>query len=220
MTLALDHVFICCSVGAPEAGVLARAGLKEGSSNEHPGQGTANRRFFFGNAYLELLWVTDAKEARSEPACRTRLWERWSGRRAGACPFGVVLRPVTLTGDRDPPFEAWSYHPKYLPPDLAIEMAVGTPLSEPALFYLRFARRPQHVGREPIDHAIPLAEITEVTFGIPALGTRSTAAQSAEAAGVLSFRSADEYVMSLAFDGDTGGNTLDLRPELSLVLRW
>jgi hypothetical protein len=28
----------------------------EDSSNTHPGQGTANRQFFFNNAYLELLW--------------------------------------------------------------------------------------------------------------------------------------------------------------------
>jgi hypothetical protein len=78
----LDHVFIFCSEGAPEADALAQRGVTEGSSNAHPGQGTANRRFFFGNAYLELLWVSDPVEARSEEVHRTRLWERWSRRRA------------------------------------------------------------------------------------------------------------------------------------------
>jgi hypothetical protein len=33
--------------------------LTEGTPNIHPGQGTANRRFFFRNAMLELLWVND-----------------------------------------------------------------------------------------------------------------------------------------------------------------
>jgi hypothetical protein len=43
-----------CSKGAPEAEALLRVGLREGAGNTHPGQGTACRRFFFENAYLEL----------------------------------------------------------------------------------------------------------------------------------------------------------------------
>jgi len=38
-------------------------GLTEGTRNDHPGQGTANRRFFFSNTALELLYVSDANEA-------------------------------------------------------------------------------------------------------------------------------------------------------------
>jgi hypothetical protein len=52
MTVALDHLFICTSSGAPEAERLAEFGLIEGTPNCHPGQGTANRRFFFHNAML------------------------------------------------------------------------------------------------------------------------------------------------------------------------
>jgi hypothetical protein len=53
--LRIDHVFILCAEGAPEADAFLAAGLREGSSNTHPGQGTANRRFFFENFYVELL---------------------------------------------------------------------------------------------------------------------------------------------------------------------
>ena len=219
MSIALDHVFICCSVGAPEAAALLRLGLKESSPNTHPGQGTACRRFSFANAYLELFWVSDAEEARSDLVRPTRLWERWSGRRTTACPFGVVLRPDP-PGDQDPPFETWAYHPRYLPPELAIELAVGTPIGEPELFYLRFARGPDFVRREPIDHAIPLNAISSVTLGTPLPGPRSAAAQSVELAGVLSFRPADEHVLTLAFDGEASKEVADLRPELPLVLRW
>ena len=59
MNAELDHVFIMCAVGGPEAVALSRLGLKEGSANTHPGQGTASRRFFFRNGYIELLWVCD-----------------------------------------------------------------------------------------------------------------------------------------------------------------
>ncbi len=135
MGLAVDHVFVCCDVGAPEARALIDLGWPEGAPNTHPGQGTANRRFFFRNAYLELLWVTEAEEARSEMVGRTRLWERWSRRRSGACRFGVVLRREGAN-ESDLPFRSWSYRPTYLPAGWAIEVARDLRLDEPELFYL------------------------------------------------------------------------------------
>jgi Glyoxalase-like domain len=70
---AIDHVFICCSVGAAaEADALVRLGLHEGTPNTHPGQGTACRRFFFENAYLELFWVADKREAQADEVLPTR----------------------------------------------------------------------------------------------------------------------------------------------------
>ena len=66
MAVELDLLFICLSRGAPEAKFLTRFGLIEGPRNVHPGKGTANRRFFFENAILELLWVEDPSEAQNE----------------------------------------------------------------------------------------------------------------------------------------------------------
>jgi hypothetical protein len=77
MPVELDHVFICVSQGAPEADYLTHFGLIEGAANVHPGQGTANRRFFFRNAMLELLWVENPDEARNAQTAPTMLWERW-----------------------------------------------------------------------------------------------------------------------------------------------
>jgi len=70
MAFELDHVFIRVSRGAPEAEHLVQFGLREGQPNIHPGQGTANRRFFFINAMLELLWVEDARVAQSDDTWR------------------------------------------------------------------------------------------------------------------------------------------------------
>src|SRR3954465_7960291 len=123
MASEFDHVFICVSVGGKEADALATCGLTEGTGNTHPGQGTACRRFFFANAYLELLWVVDSTEAGSEPARRTRLLDRWALRRAGACPFGVILRPSVDALETRPPFPTWSYTPPYLPAGLVIDVA-------------------------------------------------------------------------------------------------
>jgi hypothetical protein len=219
VTYALDHVFVCCAEGAPEAARLEGLGLAEGSSNTHPGQGTASRRFFFENAYLELFWVTDAREAQSAPAARTRLWSRWSVRGTEASPFAVILRP----GDDEeapPPFASWAYHPSYLPPSLAIHVAEGTPLREPALFYLGFARGAAQMQPQPRAHGLGVRRITAVEIGMPGGAPRSAAAQFVQDAGLVQLVEADRHRMTVTFDDGRAGKSADLHPELPLVLRW
>ena len=153
MNLDLDHVFILCAAGAPEARALTDLGLIEGSSNRHPGQGTACRRFFFDSWYLELLWVEDAQEAQREPARRVGLWERWTGRASGGCPFGVILRPGPGAPDSPPPpFPAWSYQPVYFPAGLSIDVSSDASPTEPLFFWLPFQRNPARLGLEPTKH--------------------------------------------------------------------
>ena len=94
MQIELDHLFVCTDPGAPEAEKLVQFGLHEGPPNQHPGQGTACRRFSFINAMIELFWVSDEREAQSQSTRRTLLWERWSRRKGNASPFGICVRPV------------------------------------------------------------------------------------------------------------------------------
>ncbi len=53
MRIELDQLFLCTDPGAPEAEELVQFGLREGPTNQHAGQGTANRRFAFANAMIE-----------------------------------------------------------------------------------------------------------------------------------------------------------------------
>ena len=223
MELEVDHLFICCSAGASaEALALTRAGLREGSSRQHMGQGTENRCFFFENAYFELIWVNNEAEACSELTRPTRLWERWSSRQAGASPFGVALRPGATVTKQEPPFETWPYHPQYRsssgrPP---IAMADGTRLDEPQLFYLADAPPPTHAQQGLVQHAIPLRQLTGVAIGSPGAAPPSPALRSVEELGAVSFVPADAHVMTVTFDGGMQGRTVDLQPELPVVLRW
>jgi len=73
VTVELDYVFVCTALDAPEADLLVAFGLAEGPPNTHPGQGTANRRFYFRNALLELGWARDEREARSPLVAPTRV---------------------------------------------------------------------------------------------------------------------------------------------------
>ena len=219
MTYALDHVFVCCAEGAPEAERLARLGLTEGSPNTHPGQGTASRRFFFENAYIELIWVTDPREAQADLAARTRLWPRWSQRAAEASPFAVILRPAA-GGEIDPPFTSWAYHPPYLPPHLAIHVAEGTPLSEPAFFFIGFARSPAQIQTQPLGHGLGVRRITAIEVGMPGGSAPCAAARAIQDAGLVTFVDAARHVMTVTLDDARAGESADLRPDLPLVLRW
>jgi hypothetical protein len=135
MTAELDHILLCVSRGAPEAARLTALGLMEGPPNTHPGQGTECRRFAFRNAYLELLWVQDADEARSAQARSTRLWDRWSRRDGEVCSIGFCFRPATPE-TAIVSFAGWDYRPSYLPDPLCIHIASNVDiLTEPMLCY-------------------------------------------------------------------------------------
>lgn len=55
----------------------------------HRGQGTRNRRLAWPEQFFELLWVTDAAEARGNPL---RLDRRADWTTTGASPFGLAFR--------------------------------------------------------------------------------------------------------------------------------
>lgn len=204
-------------MGGPEAEALSRLGLKEGSPNTHPGQGTACRRFFFANAYLELFWVSDPQEAQAEEVLPTRLWERWSKRGAGACPFGIILRPADHSSTDEAPFPTWAYRPSYMPAGASIDIAKDTPLAGPEFFYLGFQRGPAQ-PTQPRDHGVPVGPLVGVTVWRPASGDSRTA-KALEAAGLVAFRDADECHLELRFESARHGSA-DLRPELPLTLVW
>lgn len=219
----LDHIFIAAPAGARSADALVELGFSEGSGNVHPGQGTANRRFFFRNAMLEFLWICDADEARSELTRRTRLWERCPGADPRICPFGLCLRPGTGKG-LAPPFPTWPYRPRYLPRDHTIGIATNSEnLGEPMLFHLAFGERPDAAlphRRQPLKHAAGARELTRLRWTRPPGSAPSSELRGVVDAGLLSIGDGDAHVLELGFDDEIQGKCADLRSTLSLVLRW
>jgi hypothetical protein len=220
MAYELDHLFVCVSQGAPEGDELVRFGLLEGSPNGHPGQGTANRRFPFLNAMIELIWVDDEREAQSEGTKRTQLWERWSGREKGSCPFGICLRPA---GDEQDavPFPAWEYKPSYLADPLAMhigEAGGDSGLGEPLWVYLGFMRKEMREGHfRP--HANGAREITGLAMTSPAQFP-SAAAQVVQSSGILTVRPGKKYELEVELDGGRTGQVKDFGPRLPLAFRY
>lgn len=219
--MELDHIFICTRKGAPEAELLRAFGLTEGSRNCHQGQGTANRRFFFHNAMLELLWLHDPDEATSDVTRPTGLFERCSLSDGLVSPFGFCFRP-NEAGETSAPFPAWEYKPVFFPHPWSVEVG-NAPLSEPMWFFLAFLSRanPQTLrDREPLDHAAGLRDVSAVTVHIT--GVQALSAPAISANGIPNFTvvRSDSHLVELAFDGETRGLSHDFRPALPLVFRW
>lgn len=214
----LDHMFICCSPGAErEAQCLKAAGISEGPSNTHPGQGTACRRFFFANAYLELLWVVDSREASSHQTRPTRLLERWLRRASDASPFGVAFRPKAAASPSAFPLRTWAYTPGYLPSGLSIDFEVDSPLDEPAVFHLGFAARRSY-DADSMSHERRVEQITSLVITSPAAAPRAPAGRFLEKAGLLASEPGDSHLARVGFDAQASGCEIDLRPALPLLL--
>jgi hypothetical protein len=223
MTFELDHLFICTALGAPAAELLIQFGLTEGSANVHPGQGTANRRFFFHNLMLELLWVHNAAEAQAEVTRPLHLWERWHGQGQTACPFGVCLRPASRHTPTTLPFPSWGYCPAYLPVGMAIPVATNASvLTEPMLFYLSFAQRPDSYSAakaEPLEHNRGLREVTRVRLILPQ-SSMSEELRATANTKLIDIQTGPVYLMELGFDGESYGQHQDFHPALPLILHW
>ena len=217
MNIELDHLFICTDPGAEAAAdALVRFGLREGPPNSHPGQGTANRRFAFFNAMLELFWVCDEAEAQSESTRPTKLWERWSRRQSGASPFGICLRPVD-SADIEPPFAAWQYQPSYLQSPLVMHIGKAG-VEEPMWVFLGFMRRAfreQHFA----EHPVGVREITGVTLTTP-VPLRSASSRVILSNQILSVRDGAACLLELEFDGNRRNEIADFRPHLPLAFRF
>jgi hypothetical protein len=215
MRIEVDHLFVCTAPGAPEAEELVRFGLREGPPNQHPGQGTANRRFAFANAMIELLWVSDPQAAQSDCSRRTLLWERWHGRAGQACPFGICLRPVDPQ-NTESPFPAWEYRPAYLPDPLVMHIGEAG-IEEPMWVYLSFMRR---VDREQrfVEHPIGMREITALTLTTP-VPLLSTASQRIVDSGILSTQEGSKSLIEIEFDHYRRREIVDFRPHLPFVFR-
>lgn len=220
--MEIDHVFVLTSARSPAARALLTVGLAEGSRNRHPGQGTANRRFFFRNAMLELLWVEDEGAAGSPAVRRTGLLARWQGRDTGACPFGICLRPSEA--GEEPSFATWEYRPPWLPTGPAIPVGADSENpSVPFVFWLPFGHRPDHpsrAGREPLSHGPGMLELSRVDLAGPCAQEPSDVLRAVVDAGLVTLHTGAQHLLELGFDDEFRGGVADLRPSLPLRLRW
>lgn len=216
MPLELDHVFVATTADeAPGAiGALEAFGLQCGGRWVHKGQGTANACFFFQNSYLELLWLHDAREARTAAVAPLALDERLRWRETGACPFGVGVR-----GEADLPVVTWDYAAPYTG---GVVMPIVTPPStprEPLVFFspaLRDRDTLPHAHRAPIAMTGGWPRINSVELRGPEWPSEGVASVL-ERVGVTTV-DARTPLLTISL-GNAAAGAVDARPRLPLVFR-
>lgn len=223
--MEIDHVFIFTDAAQEVASTLSQFGLTEGSANTHPGQGTACRRFFFQNAYLEIVWVADEDELRNEVTRPTKLWERSKSRNTGYSPFGICFRSQS-SDDSTPLFEqAWLYQPSFVPPDQYVLVAANEAFpNEPMFFEFPFQRikSTDHPTdrQQPLIHPKKFEKITKVTIISPVIESISDSMKQVLNNSIVNLAKGDTYCLSLEFDQGKEGNSKSFQELLPLIVRW
>jgi Glyoxalase-like domain len=158
----IDHIFIFTNDNGKISDELVEFGLSEGSNRVHAGQGTTNRKFYFKNFFLEILWVHNETEIKSELTKPTGLWQRADFKSNGFSPFGLCIVNSDETGQL---FEnAFKYQPNYFPQGLTIDILKNE--FEPSLpwtFRLPFKGQKKHEN-EPTTHKNELSFLTKAIF--------------------------------------------------------
>ena len=213
MTIALDHFLVITKPGAPEAELLVDIGMIEGTSNDHPGQGTANRRFFFSNWGLELAYVRDAEEAQNGNASGLRVVERAADRNAS--PFGLIVRRAT--DGTDDPFPGWHYHPEYFSAEKYFVVGENSDVIEEPLCICMPIMAPGRPVQPP--QAESFSHVTELIISVP-VEQPSPVLQSIAGCDGVTMRFGEPHCMEIEFRDGVEWQLKDLRPNLPLILRW
>ena len=222
----LDHITILTRVDAPEAALLENLGfVRFGGVTQHEGMGTASTSFFFENAYLELLWAHDGELAQEKfSVVHYDLDARARWQDTLASPFGLMLRhssPLTKgvlegSGAMPPvPTETFSFNnqPVEFSAHNSAEPACGflpTALTYPSFKHTITNRT----------HALGMKEITRVTVSIYDEFQLSPLARWLTVNQIAIIQPAAYANLEIEFDHGAQGESLNLRPDLPLVLKY
>ncbi|TAF77497.1 MAG: hypothetical protein EAZ53_02535 [Bacteroidetes bacterium] len=201
-----DHIFIFTDDNGKIADELVKFGLKEGSNRIHVGQGTANRKFYFDNFFLEILWVHNENEIKSETVKPTGLWQRADFKTSKFSPFGLC---IVNTNETDQFFEnAFKYQPDYFPQGLTIDILKNE--NQPRLpwtFRLPFKGQKKNIN-EPTKHKNGISLLTKTTFEYQEK-IEATFLNFFEREKNIEFKKSDRTWLNLTFDNGKQGLTTE-----------
>jgi len=190
--MKIDHIFIFSPNKGQEVDELLKFGLSEGSGRTHAGIGTINRRIFFDNFYLEILWVHNPEEAKT--AQSVGILERSNFKDTHYSPFGLCLAD---TENRKNLFQnAIHFQPDFLPEGKYIDIITNERM--PWIFkFPSTGRKPK--AEEPIHHKVGLKKLTKVTFNLKAKEFTNLLA-TIENDSIINFVKSTRDMLILKFD--------------------
>jgi len=196
------------------ADLLVSLGMQEGTRNIHEGQGTSNRRFFFANCALELLWVHDSVEANNGPGRDMLLSKR--SVESTASPFGIILQR-TDNSIIEIPFNGWNYQPDYFSPPRAFHIGENSnKLVEPLCIYAPFIE-PDNSTQTPDEGIFKFISSIRVYTPSDPLSDVLLIANSADR---LSIEQGPQHLIEITFDDHKSKCSKDLRPDIPLIIYW
>lgn len=215
--MEIDHIFIFSNNNGKEAEKLVEFGLTEGSSRIHSGQGTMNRKFYFENFFLEVLWVCNESEIRSELTSKTKLWERSRFMENNYSPFGLCLVNSKST---DKLFEQSEiYQPSYFPEGMSIDIITNEKSQNlPWTFRLPY-RDEKKAHNEPTNHNNGIRKLTRVEFETPLNKDENGFKYYFERTGNIDFKSTSRNHLNLEFDDFSQKKVMELK-ELNLTIKY
>lgn len=212
----IDHIFIFTDDNGKVADDLVAFGLTEGNNRVHRGQGTTNRKFYFDNFFLEILWVHDETEINSEQTRPSGLWQRASFKTNPFSPFGLCL---VNADDTDALFEkAFRYQPDYFPKGMGIDIIRNDHQPDlPWTFRLPF--KGQHKNdNEPTRHENEISVLTQAIFEYQASTGTTFLEHFSNEATIRLMESARNW-LTLVFDNGRQGQTQEFE-QLSLTIEF
>lgn len=210
----IDHIFIFTKPNDIAIEQLTNAGFVEGVGRVHEGQGTANRKFYFENFFLEFIWVINEEEIQSEKIKSMGLWDRANYKHNGYSRFGICFQNDEST---DTLFKnAFHYQPDYFPQGKVIEILKHNDKpSLPMMFRLPFKGDIKH--NQPVSHTNGVKKLTAIVFQYTDKIERSYFEVIPE--NLIMFRKADETWLVLGFDNLKQQKTIIIE-ELNLSIQY
>ena len=215
--MEIDHIFIFSKNDGKEADKLVEFGLTEGSNRIHPGQGTTNRKFYFENFFLEVLWVIDENEIRSDLTSKTKLWERSQFDKNQFSPFGLCLVNFKLT---DKLFEQSEiYQPNYFPKGMSIDIITNENNPNlPWTFRLPY-RGEKKANNEPTNHQNGIRKLTHTEFEIPLHKDEKEFKTHFQSCENIDFKNGQRNHLTLEFDNKSQKKEMEFE-ELNLTIKY
>lgn len=214
--MKIDHIFICVETPELVAQILKNFGLSEGEPNTHRGQGTANKRFFFQDFFLELLYVDNEDDLKSATTAPTKLYERFFDKTKATSPFGIIFCPSDNEIKLDN-FPTQAYNPKYLPSPLTMTIIDGLN-TDPLYFYFDFLTDSSRANYTKTQHKNGISKMTSMSIAQPNTGSKIQ--QEFEKHHIISFKENDTHLLEISFDDERRGKSHDFRPALPLIFKW
>ncbi|HZJ60137.1 MAG TPA: VOC family protein [Chitinophagaceae bacterium] len=193
----IDHIFIFTNTEGKIADELISFGLTANESRVHKGQGTMNRTFSFENFFLEIAWVHNEQEIKSDLVKPTGLWQRAEYFKNNYSPFGLI---ILNNKESDQLFEnAYRYQPEYFQSGMAFDILQNSIQPDlPWTCRMPF-RREENTEPLKVNHKNKICLLTKATFNYCGSGSENLVDQFNNEK-TIRFLKSDRAWLTLTFD--------------------